>query len=214
MRLIAFFLVCLFAGCVSLQVGGDFQSGRQALLRNQSEQALPYFLEAAKKDPDYVYRSMYFSEGIWTYVGRSEYALGKFQEARQSLERALARDKDDNMARLYLGLTLMRSGDYERGLHEVQAGMAGLHDWLEYINAARPFQAYWDPTREIRGAIEKDLEKIKAKDIAPQELIADGEWLGKQMEEEIDRARRDEQRRYQQDFDRRNGLSVGGSIGF
>ena len=214
MRLIAFVLLCLFAGCVSLQVGGNFQSGRQALLRNQPEQALPYFLEAAKNNPDYVYRSMYFSEGIWTYVGRTEYALGKFKEARESLERALAKDKDDNMARLYLGLTLMRSGDYERGMRELQAGMEGLHDWLEYIERTQPFEAYWDPTREIRGAIEKELEKIKAKDIGQQELIADAEWLGKQMEEEIDRARRDERRRYEQDFDRRNGLSVGGSIGF
>ncbi len=214
MRLIAFFLLCFFAGCVSLQVGGDFQRGRQALLRNQSESALPYFLEAAKNNPDYVYKSMYFSEGIWTYVGRSEYALGKFQEARQSLERALGKDKDDNMARLYLGLTLMRSGGFESGIRELQPGMAGLHDWLEYIEAARPFEAYWDPTREIRGAIEKDLEKIKAKDISQQELIADGDWLGKRMEEEIDRARRDEQRRYEQDFDRRDSLSVGGRIGF
>lgn len=214
MRLIPFVLLCLFEGCVSLQVGGDFQSGRQALLRNQSEQALPYFLEAAKNNPDYVYRSMHFSEGIWTYVGRTEYALGKFKEARESLERALAKDKDDNMARLYLGLTLMRSGDNENGKRELQAGMAGLHDWLEYIETARPFEAYWDPTREIRGAIETDLDKIKAKDIAQTELIADGGWLGKRMEEEIDRARRDERRRYEQDFERRNGLSVGGRIGF
>ena len=212
MRLMAFFLLGFFQGCVSLQIGTDFQSGRQALLRNQSEQALPYFLEAAQKDPDYVYRSMYFSEGIWTYVGRTEYAVGKFREARESLERALGKDKNDNMARLYLGLTLMRSGDYEGGLREVQAGMVGLHDWLEYINAARPFEAYWDPTREIRSAIEEDLDKIKAKDIDHDQLIADGEWLGKRMEEEIDRARRDEEQRYQRGFEHGSGVSLG--IGF
>jgi tetratricopeptide (TPR) repeat protein len=212
MRLTAIFLLGLLQGCASLRIGSDFESGRQALLRNQSEQALPYFLEVAQKDPDYVYRSMYFSEGIWTYVGRSEYAVGKFKEARESLERALGKDKNDNMARLYLGLALMRSGDYERGLREVQAGMAALHDWLEYINAARPFEAYWDPTREIRSAIEEDLDKIKAKDIDREQLIADGEWLGKEMEEEIDRARRDEEQRYQRGFDRGSGVSLG--IGF
>ncbi len=119
-QLIAFFLTGLLAGCASFQVGGDFQSGRQALLRIQSEQALPYFLEAGKKEPDYVYESMYFREGIWTYVGRTEYAVGKLKEAQQSLERALAKDKDDNMARLYLGLTLMGSGEHERGLPELK----------------------------------------------------------------------------------------------
>jgi dihydropteroate synthase len=92
--------------------------------------------------------------------------------------------------------------------------MAGLHDWLEYIERARPFEAYWDLTREIRGAIEKNFEKLKAKDLDREELIADPEWLGKQMEEEIDRARRDERRGYEQDFDHRGGLSVGARIGF
>jgi len=207
-------LAGLLAGCASLEVGGNFQSGRQALLRNQAEQALPYFLGAAQKDPDYVYRSMYFREGIWTYVGRTEYTLGKLKDARQSLERALAKDQDDNLARLYLGLTLMRGGEHERGIEELRAGMAGLHDWLEYIERAHPFEAYWDPTREIRGAIEKELEKIKAKDADREQLVADGEWLGKQMEEEIDRARRDERRRYEQDLDRGGGLSVAARVGF
>ena len=212
MRLMAFFLLGFFQGCVSLQIGGDFESGRQALLRNQSEQALPYFLAVADKDPDYVYRSMYFQEGIWTYVGRTQYASGKFKEARESLGRALARDKGDNLARLYLGLTLMRSDGYESGLRELRTAMSDIHDWLDYMERAYPFQVYWDPSREIRNGIEADLEKIKAKDMGREQLIADGEWLGKEMEEEIDRARRDEQQRYQRDFERGGGVSLG--IGF
>jgi hypothetical protein len=120
------------------------------------------------------------------------------------------------MARLYLGLTLARSGDSTRGVKEIETGMKGLHDWLEYIESSRPFEAYWDPTREIRGAIEKDLEKISAKDFDLQQLIADAEWLGQRMESEIDRARRDERRRYENDFDRHRGHSggVGVGIGF
>jgi hypothetical protein len=118
------------------------------------------------------------------------------------------------MARLYLGLTLMRSDDYERGLKELANAMRGLHDWLEYMESTRPLQAYWDPTREIRGAIEKELERITARDIAREELIANGEWLGKQMEEEIDRARRDERRQWERDFDHRRGPSVGLGLGF
>ena len=211
-RLIAFLLVWLIVGCTALRVGGQFQSGRQALLRNEPEQALAYFLEVANKDPDYVFQSMYFREGIWTYVGRTQYASGQLKEARSSLERALAQDPNDHMARLYLGLTLMRSDDYERGLKELANAMRDLHDWLEYMERTRPLQAYWDPGREIRGAIEKELERIKARDIARQELIANGEWLGKQMEEEVDRARRDERRQWENDFDDRRGRSLG--IGF
>jgi tetratricopeptide (TPR) repeat protein len=213
-RLVIFSLAGILTACAGFQVAGQFQSGRQALLINQPETALAYFLAAADRDPDYVYQSVYFHEGIWTYVGRTQYATGKFNEARQSLERALAKDQDDNMARLYLGLTLARSGDATRGVKEIESGMKGLHDWLEYIERTRPFEAYWDPTREIRGAIEKDLEKISAKDFDLQQLIADAEWLGQRMESEIDRARRDERRRYENDFDRRRGPSVGVGIGF
>jgi tetratricopeptide (TPR) repeat protein len=214
MWLLIFSLAGILTGCAGFQTAGQVNSGRQALLVNQPETALAYFLAAADRDPDFVYQSVYFSEGIWTYVGRTQYATGKLNESRQSLERALAKDQDDNMARLYLGLTLMRSGDSTRGVKEVEAAMKGLHDWLEYIERSRPFEAYWDPTREIRGAIEKELEKISAKDFDLKQLIADAEWLGERMESEIDRARRDERRRYENEFDRRPGFSLGVGIGF
>jgi hypothetical protein len=45
-------------------------------------------------------------------------------------------------------------------------------------------------------------------------LIADAEWVGQEMENEVDRARRDEQRQYDRDFDRRRGPSAGVGIGF
>src|SRR4030095_13740224 len=213
-RILAFSLICVFAGCAGFQVAGEQQAGRQALLINQPETALAYFLEAAKRDPDYVYQSMYFREGIWTYVGRSQYALGRYNEARQSLERALAKDRDDNLARLYLGLTLARSGDTASGIKQIESAMKAIHDWLDYLERSRPFGVYWDPTREIRRAIEKALDKITAKDFALPELIADAECVGQTVESEIDRPRRDERRQYEQDFDRRRGLSGGVGIGF
>jgi tetratricopeptide (TPR) repeat protein len=207
-------LILLLAGCAAYNTGGQFAAGRQALLRNDPQTALGYFLAAAQGDPNYVFRAVYFHEGVWTYVGRTQYATKRYPEARQSLERALSMDRDDNMARLYLGLTLARSGDLSRGVKEIESAMRGIHDWLEYINRTRPFEAYWDPAREIRKAIEKDLDYISAKDFNPEQLIADAEWLGKRMEEEIDHVRRDERRRYEQDFDRRRGVSTGIGIGF
>jgi tetratricopeptide (TPR) repeat protein len=207
-------LILLLAGCAAYNTGGQFVAGRQALLRGDPQTALGYFLVAAQSDPNYVFRAVYFHEGVWTYVGRTQYATKRYPEARQSLERALSMDRDDNMARLYLGLTLARSGDLSRGVKEIESAMRGIHDWLEYINRTRPFEAYWDPAREIRKAIEKDLDYISAKDFKPEQLIADAEWLGKRMEEEIDHVRRDERRRYEQDFDRRRGVSTGIGIGF
>ena len=204
----------LLFGCAAYQVAGQVNAGRQALLVKDAERALPYFLAAADGDPNYVYRSVHFSEGIWTYVGRTQYASGNFKQARQSLERALEMDRYDNLARLYLGLTLYRSGETERALKEIEAGMRGLHDWLEYIERARPFEAFWDPLREIRGAIEKDLDSITTKDFDPNRIIADAEWLGLRMEDEIDKVRRDERRQFERDFERRRGISLGVGLGF
>jgi tetratricopeptide (TPR) repeat protein len=206
-------LTVLFASCAAYKIGANVQSGRRALLINDPESSLGYFLEAAKGDPNYVYYAALYREGIWTYVGRAQYATKRYQEARQSLERALELDPDDNLARLYLGLTLARSNDRARGLKEIRAGMKGIYDWLEYINRSRPFEAFWDPLREMRGAIEKDL--ASANELTdPEQLVADAEWLGTRMENEIENVRRDERRQFERDFDRRRGPSVGVRIGF
>lgn len=204
-RVPAFVLILLLAACAAISVGGQFVAGREALLRNDPQTALGYFLAAAQGDPNYVFRAVYFHEGIWTYVGRAQYATKRYQEARQSLERAVSMDKDDHLARLYFGLSLGRTVDLSRGIKEIESAMRGIYDWLEYINRTRPFEAYWDPAREIRKAIEKDLEYISAKDFNPEQLIADAEWLGKRMEEEIDYVRQDERREFDRNFDRRRG---------
>lgn len=209
------FPLYLLAACVAFGVAGQVQTGRMALLVNDPERALPYFVEAANTNPNYVYQSVYFSEGIWTYVGRSQYLTKRYQEARQSLERAVAADPNDNLAHLYLGLTLARSGDAARGFKEIEAGMQGLFDWLEYINRVRPHEAYWDPLGEIRIAISKDLDNMAAKDFDREQMIADGEWLGYKMEDEIERVRQDERRQMDRQFERgRGGSGIGFGIGF
>jgi tetratricopeptide (TPR) repeat protein len=191
---LAFFAIgALVSACTSLEAGGELQSGRRAWFAGDNETALAYFQSAAHKDPNYVYGSV-LQQGIWSYVGRAEYAAGQFTPARQSLERALSLNKPEDIARLYLGLTLARSGDSQRGLAEIESGMKGIHSWLEYIaNAFRfSFGEFWDPGRNIRAAIESDLAMLSSKDVDWQKLMADGEWLGKRIDEEVDRARRRE----------------------
>jgi tetratricopeptide (TPR) repeat protein len=215
-ELVFLITVLLCSGCSSLRTGGEMQSGRQALLAGNMERALPYFQEVANKNPNYIYESVLFRESIWTYLGRSQYALGMLEPARASFERALSVYRDDYLARIYLGLTLARSGDRPAALKEIQSGMQGLHDWLEYMERSRPFTAYWDPLREIRSELEKNLQMIGGKDIVWDQLIASGEWIGKRMEEEIDNVRRDERRQFERhDRDGRgSGTSLGIGVGF
>jgi tetratricopeptide (TPR) repeat protein len=214
-RVALFVLISFFSGCASYQIAGQVESGRRALLVNDPERALPYLLEAANNDPNYVYSYDLFRESVWTYLGRSQYATKKYSEARQSFERALALDKDEHLARLYLGLTLTRLGDSAQGVKEIEAGMQGIHDWLEYRESARPFEAYWDPGRVIRKTVEKDLAgDAGRREVGRDQLITDAEWMGKRLEEEVEYVRRDRRRPLEHDFDGRHGMSIGIGVGF
>jgi tetratricopeptide (TPR) repeat protein len=209
-------VILVLVGCASFQAGSQILAGRQALITNNPERALAYFQQVAQTDPNYIYTSGLYREGVWTYLGRAQYAMGKLEDARESFERALSVYKDDYLARLYLGLTLLRNGDQSRGLKEVEAGLKGLYDWLEYMNYSRPHEAFWDPRRQIRSEIEKTLAMISGKDTDLQKLIENAEWIGMEMEKEIDRVRQDEKRFYDRQFERERerGMSVGVGIGF
>jgi tetratricopeptide (TPR) repeat protein len=199
--------------CAACQSATQMQSGRRALLLNNHEEALAHFQTVGKEDPSFFYRSGPFRENIWTYVGRTQYATGRLAEARPSLERALSLDRDDYLARIYLGLTLARGGDRGAALKEIETGFRGLHDWLEYLNYNTQFW-YWDTNREIRNQIEKDLDAIANRNVNWPQLIANAEWVGKKTEQEVDAARKDEelQRRFRDDHFRGPGIGVG--IGF
>jgi len=183
-----------FSGCTAFQVGGEIQAGRQALRYGDPKIALAHFQRAAELDPDYLLNFSLLDQGVWTYVGKAHYAIGNLSEARKALERARARYDRDHLAKLYLGIVQARDGDQERGLKELESGLRGLGEWLDYIDQNRNDGRYWDPAKTLRSEIQKDIAMISGKDINLQALIASGEWLGREFEEEIDRARRDKQR--------------------
>jgi tetratricopeptide (TPR) repeat protein len=169
-------------------------TGRQALLVNKPDVALPYFQKVAETEPKYVMRfNGVFQEGGWTYVGRAQYLAGQFPEARQSLEKAVAQHNDDYLARLYLGLTLARSGDQPGDLKDIETGMKGIYDQIEWIvtRTTTPGQ-FWDVRGEIRSEIQGNLAMIAGKDIDWPKLIASAEWVEKKFEEESDVDRQDE----------------------
>jgi tetratricopeptide (TPR) repeat protein len=193
--LLLFASLILLSACASFQAGSDVSAGRHAMLAGNNESALAYFQSAAQVDPSYKYGTAY-QQGVWSYVGRTEYALGRLPQARETLEKALAANKDEDLTRLYLGLTLARSGDRQAGLKQIEGGMRGINDWIEYITEAHRFSfgQFWDPARDIRSAIQSDLAMISGREFDWQKLISDSEWIGKRMEEEGDKARNDEAR--------------------
>ena len=180
-------LLALIAASACAGVGQQVQAGRLALQTGRPNDAVALLMQAAEQDPDYKtpYR---VREGVLTYLGRAYYETGRDAEARSTLEKALAKDRDDPLARLYLGLTLARNGDRERGHREIESGLKGIYDTLEYIAADNLSGYYWDPAMNIRRDIRMTLDDKTD----PEKLTASAQRIGALFDEEIDRARRDE----------------------
>jgi tetratricopeptide (TPR) repeat protein len=177
------------SGCAGLQVAGDVQAGRNALQTGRPDDAVTYLRRAADVDPAYntPYR---IPTGVLTYLGRAYYETGKNEDARNSLEKALSLNKDDALAHLYLGLALLRASDRDRGRREIEGGLRGLYDTIEYIGSDNLSGIFWDPARMIRS----DIEKTLAGKLNDSDLSVAAIRIGREFEEEIDKARRDETR--------------------
>src|SRR4029453_4413831 len=175
----------LLSACATIRGGGDVDQGRQALFEGNYKAALGYFQDAAQVDPNYIYGTE-LREGVLSYLGRAQYLNGNYAQARQTLEKTLSQHKGDNVARLYLGLTLYRLGDQKTALTNIQAGMNGIYNWLNYLNENFRFEfgQDWDPGGTIRAGIKTDLAMISSGKIDWPKLIADGERLGIAVEQE------------------------------
>ena len=144
-----FIILC---GCVGSQVAQEVQLGRNALQTGQPQVAVGYLQNAAELDPNY--KTPYsIRESVWTYLGRAYYEVGNLPEARRALEKALSDDKDDPLARLYLGLTLLRAGDQQEGRRETEAGLRGVNNLLNRLASSPSNGIYWDPTRLGKSAL-------------------------------------------------------------
>jgi tetratricopeptide (TPR) repeat protein len=187
-----FVVMGFVSACATFQAGSNVQSGRLAFSIGNYQTARGYFESAAQVDPSYVYYSDLPGGSVQSYLGRADYVTERYSQARQELEQALAINKDDNVARLYLGLTFARMGDQVNGLKEIQSAMQALYDWIWYVQEhfRYSYGQFWDINGTIRAAIRVDLAMIASKEINWPTLLADGEWLGKKMDEEIDIARK------------------------
>ncbi len=187
---VALGLLLLFSGCasVSYQDSGKVQKGRMALLYGDPNAALKNFQSVAASNPNYLLDFAILPEGVWTYVGRSYYSLGNLPEAQKALEKAVSLHKQDNMAKLYLGLVLARDGDKPRGIREIEAGLKGLEIWLDYIDRTSTEGEYWDPGNYLRKEIQRTLAMMEGGDTNLTAIVASGEYLGRSFEEEIDAA--------------------------
>ena len=185
---LCFSALLFISGCSG--VGGDVAAGRNALQTGRPNDAIGYLAQAAAADPNYKlpYR---IRVSVLAYLGRAYLETGQDTQARQTLEKAISLDKDDSLAHLYLGIVMLKTGERERGRKEIEDGLRGIDDTLEYLATNRAYEVYWDPGMKIRNDIRSSLA-VKPDDA---QLAMAGERIGRQFDDEIDKARRDEARR-------------------
>jgi tetratricopeptide (TPR) repeat protein len=180
-------LSVLLSACAVVTTAGDIAQGRQAMLEGKYQLALGYFWAGDQVDPHYMYGAE-LREGVLSFLGRAQYLTGNYAQARQTLEKDLSHHRSDNVARLYLGLTLYRLGDQKAALINIQRGMSGIYNWLDYLNNNFRFEfgQFWDEEGTIRAGIKSDLDMISSGKIDWPRLIANGESLGIGIEQEED----------------------------
>lgn len=131
-------------------------------------------------------------ESAWTYLGRAHYDAKKYLSARQALDRAVALNSADGMARLYLGLTLARESNPAAGQQEILRGLKYLDAALNHIIYSTSSGPYWDPSGSIRKELNRAQRDLATAQLKSETMFARLESLGVIIEEEIDKARRDE----------------------
>ncbi len=188
-----FFLLIFAAGCATIQVSREVQSGRSALKLNQPKAALTHFEAAAAQDPNYTTRFTLLNTGIWTYVGRAYHAIGEKDKALASLKRAKESSSEDYIGRIYLGLVMAQTGNAREGKAELEAGLKGLAAWLESLRDTGLDGDLWDPGHRIANGISNLLKMVQVERPDWQGIAANVEWLGKALEEEIENVKDDKQ---------------------
>ena len=186
-----FALYC--AGCAALQAGQAVQAGRTALQRQDATAAVAQFRRAAELDPSYV-NPLSRSQNVWSYLGRARYEAGDYADARAALEKSVAVTPQNPIARLYLALANFRSGTGEAGAGEIENALRETYSWLNQIASTPNNGIYWDPARAIRNQIQDALGNRSAGKLDDSALAEIAEQVGRRLDDEPDRARRDEAR--------------------
>ena len=182
------FFCIIFTGGFVLRLHRGVSIGERSRAGKAGADALESFEVAAREDPDYSF-GVDRSEGVLSYLGRTQYLNGQYPQARQTLERDLARDEGNSLSRLYLGLTLVRLNDRQNGLKAMIWGLSGIPFYINYVVAradADDVRRFWDRHHQIRNAVAMALKMAERQDPNWDELISLSERIALAWEREPD----------------------------
>lgn len=178
--IITFLSGCAVLGSLRLPAlgkAGKYRQGKSFLTKPRGagvNEAVPYFEEIAKKAPTY--------RNTLALLGRAYYHQRRYQDSLQILQRALAVNKEDEIAWLVSGLARLRLGDEQKGLENFKGGLALLvkvskSGYMGYDN--------WDLNGLVRTAIRRAiLQAVKNGLGAKERLIRLGDIVLYRIDDE------------------------------
>ena len=132
---------------VGIGTGGKYLAAKEEITRKRGgniDKAIFNLETVVRENPTY-YDSL-------TLLGRAYYMKGRYGDARLILQRALAVDREDEIAWLVLSMTQLRLGENEQGLETVQGGLTlfskvSTEGYRGYL--------YWDRAGKVRIALRR-----------------------------------------------------------
>ena len=157
-------------------LGGRYEEGRDQFLRGKGgdvDTAVTALEYVVSRDPLY--------KDSLTYLGRAYYRKGRYQDAYAILQRALAVNKDDEIAWIALGITQLRLGQDEKAIETLKGGITlaskvvtqGYHNY-----------PYWDLRGVIRSSIRRTAFLVTKGLEEKQEIISSTEILLARIDDE------------------------------
>jgi tetratricopeptide (TPR) repeat protein len=158
-------LYLLVTACVQLLLGcgrpewffgvsGKYYQGWEELVRGRAgnvDKAISSLESVVQENPTY--------RDSLTLLGKAYYRKGRYQDARLILQRALAVNREDEIAWLVLGLAQIRAGDGPNGLESIRGGITLLGKAMK--NGYRGYPT-WDPNGTVRSSLRRSaLQAMK-----------------------------------------------------
>ncbi len=169
--------------------GGHYNKAEIEMLRGRTadlDKAIASLQVVVQENPTY--------RDSLTLLGRAYYRKGRYRDAYSIIQRALAVNKDDEIAWLVYGLAQMRVGEHAKGLETIKGGLSLL---AKAMGGDYRGHEFWDPRGSVRSALNrsvfqalKGLEERENLVQATEQLLAridEEEWYQRRGER-IDKA--------------------------
>ncbi|MBM4260171.1 MAG: tetratricopeptide repeat protein [Deltaproteobacteria bacterium] len=174
-----------------LGLSGRYLEGRDQFLRGRGgdmDRAVGALENVVREDPTY--------KDSLTLLGRAYYRQERYADAHVILQRALAVNKDDEIAWLTLGLTQLRLNDNHRGMESLKGAITQLSRV-----SVRGYREYedWDSNNQVRTELRRCALVIAKGVDFKQDVLRATEVLLARMDEEENFQRINKPRQQQRD---------------